>query len=68
MLRDLLESYGYDGIVYENAFEGEGKSYVAFHPEQGIWIDDGTGPGGDTGRPGPTGGPQLFPGFETWLG
>ena len=63
-LRDLLESYGYDGIVYENEFEGEGKSYVAFHPERGIWIDDGTGPGGDTGRPGPTGGPQLSPGFE----
>ena len=49
-LRDLLESYGYDGIVYENEFEGEGKSYVAFHPEQVIWIDDGTGRGGDTDR------------------
>ena len=49
-LRDLLESYGYDGIVYENEFEGAGKSYVAFHPEQVIWIDDGTGRGGDTDR------------------
>ena len=49
-LRDLLESYGYDGIVYENEFEGEGKSYVAFHPEQVIWIDDGTGRGGDADR------------------
>jgi DNA topoisomerase-1 len=34
-IKSLLESKGYDGIIYPNSVEGEGRnSYVAFHPEQ----------------------------------
>ena len=40
-LRELLQSLGYDGIVYENAFEGhsklhsgDNKSYILFDPSQ----------------------------------
>lgn len=33
-LTDLLKSKGYDGIVYDNAFEGGGASYMLFDPEQ----------------------------------
>jgi len=29
-----LQRLGYDGIVYENAFEGGGQSYIAFEPTQ----------------------------------
>ena len=30
----ILKKYGYDGLVYENEREGEGKSYVPFDPTQ----------------------------------
>ena len=40
-LRKILAEKGYDGIVYENDFEGEGKSYIAFYPEQVVIFDDG---------------------------
>ena len=33
-VRVLLESKGYDGIVYANEVEGEGDSYIVFRPEQ----------------------------------
>ena len=33
-VRDLIERYGYDGIVYDNMYEGGGDSYIAFRPEQ----------------------------------
>ena len=33
-LREILESKGYDGIIYPNGFEGKGNSYIAFHDEQ----------------------------------
>src|SRR5690606_11644622 len=31
---ERLEAMGYDGLVYENRFEGGGDSWVAFRPEQ----------------------------------
>lgn len=40
-LRRILSEKGYDGIAYENMFEGEGQSYIAFYPEQVIITDDG---------------------------
>ena len=40
-LRRILAEKGYDGIVYENEIEGEGKSYIAFYPEQVVIFDDG---------------------------
>lgn len=33
-LRELLESKGFDGVVYQNEAEGKGASYIAFRPEQ----------------------------------
>lgn len=30
----LIEGAGYDGIVYDNKYEGGGDSYIAFRPEQ----------------------------------
>ena len=33
-LREILAEHGYDGIAYENGFEGEGLSYIALYPEQ----------------------------------
>ena len=33
-LRKLLSDKGYDGIVYNNRFEGEGVSFIAFEPNQ----------------------------------
>lgn len=33
-LREILESKGYDGIVYPNGYEGEGDSYMAFRDDQ----------------------------------
>ncbi len=42
-LRRILAEKGYDGIVYQNMFEGDGESYIAFYPEQVIIIDDGRG-------------------------
>lgn len=33
-LKQRLEAAGYDGIVYDNAAEGGGYSYIAFKPEQ----------------------------------
>jgi len=33
-IRKVLEKKGYDGIVYSNAAEGPGDSYIAFRPEQ----------------------------------
>ena len=46
-LRRILSEKGYDGIVYQNMFEGDGESYIAFYPEQVIIIDDGRGGGAD---------------------
>lgn len=34
MLRQIIEKAGYDGVVYKNAHEGAGDSYIAFHPAQ----------------------------------
>ena len=34
LLIDSLKKLGYDGIVYENAFEGEGDSYIVFDSNQ----------------------------------
>jgi len=33
-VRELIESAGYDGIVYDNVYEGGGDSWIAFHPSQ----------------------------------
>ena len=33
-IRSHIEKAGYDGVVYQNAFEGAGDSYIAFKPEQ----------------------------------
>lgn len=33
-LREILESKGFDGIAYPNAYEGQGDSYIAFHDDQ----------------------------------
>ena len=33
-LRKILQSKGYDGIIYQNEVEGKGESYVAFEPAQ----------------------------------
>lgn len=33
-IREALESKGYDGIVYHNAYEGGGDSFIAFRPNQ----------------------------------
>ncbi len=41
IFRSILESKGYDGIVYKNEWEGEGDSWIAFHPNQ-IKLADGT--------------------------
>lgn len=43
LLHKILADKGYDGIIYENDFEGEGKSYIAFYPEQVVIFDDGKG-------------------------
>lgn len=40
-LREILDAKGYDGIIYENMYEADGESYIAFYPEQVIVIDDG---------------------------
>ena len=34
MMRDFLESKGYDGIIYENKYEGKGITFIAFHNNQ----------------------------------
>ncbi len=33
-LREILDTKGYDGIVYPNGFEGKGLSYIAFRNDQ----------------------------------
>lgn len=33
-LRNLIIAAGYDGVVYENKFEGKGDSFIAFYPNQ----------------------------------
>lgn len=33
-LRNILLSKGYDGVIYENQFESDGISYIAFNPTQ----------------------------------
>jgi hypothetical protein len=33
-MRELLESINYDGIIYNNEFEGEGRSFITFKPNQ----------------------------------
>lgn len=33
-IREALKRKGYDGVVYENRFEGDGDSYIAFEPDQ----------------------------------
>ena len=35
-IRSLIESKGYDSIVYDNLSEGAGDSYIAFHPKQQV--------------------------------
>lgn len=34
MIRSLLLNKGYDGVVYKNAHEGRGDSYIAFKADQ----------------------------------
>ncbi len=51
-LRRILSEKGYDGIVYQNMFEGDGESYIAFYPEQVIIIHDGRGDTYTTAAPG----------------
>ena len=41
-MRELLQSMGYDGIRYDNQFEGNGYSYIAFSPEQIKAVDNKT--------------------------
>jgi len=33
-IRNAIQNAGYDGVVYNNKFEGEGDSYIAFSPDQ----------------------------------
>lgn len=33
-LRNILLKLGFDGIIYENTFEGKGKSFIIFNSEQ----------------------------------
>ncbi len=33
-IREILKQKGYDGIVYNNGFEGDGISFIAFDPNQ----------------------------------
>lgn len=33
-MRELIQSEGYDGVVYKNTHEGDGDSYIVFKPEQ----------------------------------
>ncbi len=33
-IRRTLEQLGYDGVVYQNRFEGDDDSYIAFNPQQ----------------------------------
>jgi len=33
-LRNILSKLGFDGIIYENTFEGKGKSFIIFRPGQ----------------------------------
>ncbi len=33
-LAEYLKELGYDGIIYDNQFEGEGESYIAFNSNQ----------------------------------
>lgn len=33
-LRKILQSKGFDGVVYKNEVEGKGESYIAFEPAQ----------------------------------
>ncbi|MBQ7971383.1 MAG: hypothetical protein IJ294_03445, partial [Clostridia bacterium] len=40
MIRDLLEKAGYDGIIYDNLIEGDGKSYIAFYDDQIIQVEE----------------------------
>lgn len=40
-LREILKAKGYDGITYPNMFEGKGRSYIFFDPEQIETIDNG---------------------------
>lgn len=42
-MRDYLAELGFDGIIYNNQIEGQGKSYMALYPEQIIVVDDGLG-------------------------
>lgn len=39
MLREILESKGYDGVVYPNGIEGAGDSYIAFRNDQIVQTD-----------------------------
>jgi len=53
-VKEILEGWGYDGVIYKNIFEARGsrqsrKSYVAVSPDQIKSIhDDGTSQGPDT--------------------
>ena len=39
-ITSLLQDKGYDGIIYENQFEGEGKSYIVFNSSQFKSVDN----------------------------
>lgn len=41
-LRRALIKAGYDGVVYENRFEGKGDSFIAFYPNQIKLVDNTT--------------------------
>ena len=39
-ITSILQNKGYDGIIYENQFEGKGKSYIVFNSSQFKSVDN----------------------------
>ena len=58
LLRQMAAEKGYDGIKYQNDYEGDGDSYAAFYPEQVVIVDDGLSPNGNDSQPKNTPPPQ----------
>ena len=50
LFKKVLESKGYDGIFYDNEFEGDGRSYITWNPTK-IKIADGTNTTFDSKNP-----------------
>jgi hypothetical protein len=49
-LKNAVERAGHDGVVYDNAYEGGGDSYIVFRPEQIKSATGNNGEFGDTGN------------------